>query len=119
MTLTWSLTQLRPSRSMQRSSTARWSASLTTRAGDLPYEKSVRRYYDFTHMANVVRAGAAQLATSPEGLREKIVNYLEKPDLDRPGRQRIVKQQFGRVDGLSAARLVEQAAALISKGKTK
>jgi CDP-Glycerol:Poly(glycerophosphate) glycerophosphotransferase len=88
-------------------------------AGDLPYEKSVRRYYDFTHMANVVRAGAAQLATSPEGLREKLVNYLEKPDLDRPGRQRIVKQQFGRVDGLSAARLVEQAAALISKGKTK
>ena len=40
-------------------------------AGDVPYEKSVRRYYDFTHMANVVRAGAAQLAKSPEGAARK------------------------------------------------
>jgi hypothetical protein len=88
-------------------------------AGDVPYARSVRRYYDFTHMANVVRAGAAQLATSHEELREKLVDYLERPDLDRLGRQRIVEQQFGRVDGLSAARLVEQAAAMISKGTAK
>ena len=53
-------------------------------SGDLPYDRSVRRYYDYTHMANVVRAGAAQLATSPESLREKIVTYLQQPGLDRP-----------------------------------
>jgi hypothetical protein len=88
-------------------------------SGDLPYDRSVRRFYDYTHMANVIRAGAAQLATSAESLREKLVTYLQQPDLDRAGRQRIVEQQFGRVDGLSAARLVEQVAALISKGKTK
>jgi CDP-glycerol glycerophosphotransferase (TagB/SpsB family) len=88
-------------------------------AGSLPYHRSVRRYYDFTHMKNVVQLGAAQLATSPEALRKKIVTYLEQPELDRDGRRRIVEQQFGRVDGLSAARLVDQIVALISKGKTK
>lgn len=76
-------------------------------AGKLPYDKSVRRYYDYTHMSNVVRAGAVQLATSPEDLRQKIIAYLKNPDLDREGRWRIVRQQFGQVDGGSAERLVD------------
>ena len=33
-------------------------------SGDLPYDRSVRRYYDYTHMAHVVRAGAVKLAVS-------------------------------------------------------
>jgi hypothetical protein len=81
-------------------------------AGDLPYEKSVRRYYDYTHMANVVRAESIQLATSPAELRQKIIDYLQRPDLDRAGRRRIVEQQFGRIDGGSGARLVDQIVAM-------
>lgn len=88
-------------------------------SGDLPYKKSVRRYYDYTHMSNVVRAGAIQLATSPDDLRQKIVMYLQHPGLDREGRQRIVEQQFGRVDGKSAARLVDQVTALALKDRAK
>lgn len=76
-------------------------------AGDLPYDKSIRRYYDFTHMANVIRAKAVQLAISPEDLRRKIIAYLKDPTLDRGGRRRIVEQQFGRVDGGSGERVVE------------
>jgi hypothetical protein len=81
-------------------------------AGDLPYDNSVRRYYDQTHNAHVVRAKAAQLATSPDDLRQKLTAYLERPTLDREGRQRIVEQQFGRIDGRSAARLVDQVVAM-------
>jgi hypothetical protein len=88
-------------------------------AGDLPYDKSVRRYYDHTHMAHVVRAKAAQLATSPHDLRRKLIAYLERPALDREGRQRIVEQQFGRIDGRSAARLVDAVTALVLAGRAK
>ena len=72
-------------------------------AGVLPIDS----YYKFTHMANVIRAGAARLATSPEDLRQKIAAYLNHPNLDREGRRRIVEQQFGRVDGCSAERTAE------------
>jgi len=85
--------------------------------GNVPYEKSVRRYYDFTHMSHVVRAEAAQLARSPEDLRQKIIDYLKRPDLDREGRKRIVEQQFGRVDGRSAGRLADQVVAMALKEK--
>jgi hypothetical protein len=85
--------------------------------GDLPYERSVRRYYDYTHMAHVVRAGAIQLAHSPEDLQRKIIRYLEEPALDREGRARIVGQQFGRVDGNSAFRIAEQVISFALKDK--
>jgi hypothetical protein len=83
-------------------------------SGDVPYDRSVRRYYDYTHMSNVVRAGAVQLAQSSEDLRQKIIEYLKYPDLDRSGRKCIVEQQFGAVDGHSAARIVEEVVNLLS-----
>ena len=76
-------------------------------AGNLPYEQSIRRYYDLTHMSTVVTAGATQLATSAEDLRQNIVRYLDHPELDRDGRRRIVEQQLGRVDSRSTERVVE------------
>lgn len=85
--------------------------------GDLPYDKSVRRYYDYTHLSYVVRAGAVQLAVSPEDLRQKIIAYLNNPGWDREGRRRIVEQQFGCVDGHSAARVAEQVVAMAVKGR--
>jgi hypothetical protein len=81
--------------------------------GDLPYNRSVRRYYDYTHMAHVIRAGAMQLANSPSELRAKIVSYLEHPEQDREGRRRIVEQQFGRVDGRSANRVAQQVVSTV------
>jgi hypothetical protein len=71
-------------------------------AGTLP----IGRNYEFTHIANVIREVAARLATSSEDLQQKVVTYLNHPDLDREGRRRIVEQQLGRVDGCSAKRTV-------------
>jgi CDP-glycerol:poly(glycerophosphate) glycerophosphotransferase len=82
--------------------------------GDAPYDQSVRRYYDYTHLAHVVKANAVQLAHSPEELRQKIKDYLNDPTLDREGRRRIVRQQFGRVDGKSANRLLAAVLEMLS-----
>ena len=68
---------------------------------------SLRRVYGFTDMANVVRAGAVQSATSEEVLKDNIVRYLNDPTLDREGRRKIVAQQFGRIDGQSTERTLE------------
>jgi hypothetical protein len=84
-------------------------------AGELP----IPTYYDFTHMANVVQAGAVQLATSVYKLRQTITAYLQDPSLDREGRRRIVKQQFGRVDGLSAKRMVEAVLGTVSETRRR
>jgi CDP-Glycerol:Poly(glycerophosphate) glycerophosphotransferase len=83
--------------------------------GELPYAKSVRRYYDYTHMSHVVRAGAVRLAKSPDDLQRKIISYLERPEQDSEGRRRIVEQQFGRIDGRSALRIVEQILDMMSR----
>jgi hypothetical protein len=64
----------------------------------------VSQYYDYTHMAHVIKVGAARIAASAEELQERIATYLKNPSLDREGRRRIVEQQFGRVDGNNAAR---------------
>jgi CDP-glycerol glycerophosphotransferase (TagB/SpsB family) len=81
-------------------------------SGGLPYDRSIRRYYDCTHMAHVVRAGAVQLGTSPAELREKVMSYLAHPEQDREGRRRIVEQQLGRVDGRAAQRVAEQVVSM-------
>jgi hypothetical protein len=83
----------------------------------LPYQRSVQRYYNYTHMENVVSLGAARLARSPDELKQEIINYLRSPDRDREGRNRIVAQQFGRVDGQSARRVVEEVIAISHKRK--
>jgi hypothetical protein len=86
-------------------------------SGELPYDRSVRRYYDYTHMSHVVRAGAVQIATSADDLRGKIMSYLAHPEQDREGRRRIVEQQLGRVDGRAAQRVAEQVVSMVSERK--
>lgn len=72
---------------------------------ELPYERSVRRYYDFTHLQNVVRSGGVFVARDAEALVEGIRRYLENPELDREGRARLVAEQCYRLDGCSGERV--------------
>ena len=83
-------------------------------SGDLPYDRSVKRYYSYTHMLNLTQCGAVQLASSAADMRKKITTYLAHPELDREGRQRLVTQQFGRVDGHSAERIVNTVLGMLS-----
>jgi hypothetical protein len=75
--------------------------------GEAPTEfvKSVRRYYQFTHYANISRQGAAPVAETPVQLVEHVGRYLKDRTLDREGRRRVVLDQCQFTDGRSSERL--------------
>jgi len=77
--------------------------------GETPEEfsKSARRYYRFTHYANITRAGAAPVADTPEALVDHVARYLSDRSLDREGRQRVVREQCQFTDGKSSERIAQ------------
>lgn len=74
---------------------------------DVPYERSVRRYYDYTHQRNVVRSGGVFMARSAAELVEGVRRYLEDPRRDAEGRARLVAEQCYRLDGRSGERVAQ------------
>jgi len=77
--------------------------------GEAPEEfsKSARRYYRFTHYANITRAGAAPVAETPEALVDHVARYLHDRSLDRDGRKRVVREQCQFTDGKSSERIAQ------------
>ena len=77
--------------------------------GETPvdFAMSARRYYRFTHYANITRAGAAPVAETPEALLENVARYLDDRSLDRGGRQRVVREQCQFTDGRSSDRIAQ------------
>jgi len=73
----------------------------------LPFEKSARRYYRFTHYANITRQGAVRVAETPEQLVEHVGRYLRDRSLDREGRRRVVLDQCQFTDGKSSDRIAK------------
>ena len=72
-----------------------------------PYERSVRRYFDFTHQANLVRSGGLRLASDMSQLLDAVNRYLKDRSLDSEARSRMVREQAFRVDGQSGRRVGE------------
>ena len=77
--------------------------------GETPEEfsKSARRYYRFTHYANITRAGAAPVAETPEALVNHVARYLSDRSLDAEGRKRVVREQCQFTDGKSSDRIAQ------------
>ena len=75
--------------------------------GEAPsdFVRSARRYYQFTHYANITRHGAVRVAEHPGQLVELIGRYLDDPSLDREGRRRVVAEQCQFLDGHAADRV--------------
>jgi hypothetical protein len=75
--------------------------------GETPSDwvRSARRYYRFTHYANITRHGAVRVAESPAQLVEQVGRYLDDPSLDREGRRRVVLEQCQFLDGRAAERV--------------
>jgi hypothetical protein len=76
----------------------------------LPYHQSVRRTYDYTHYEPVVRTGGTPLAESEEQLVALTNRYMADRELDREGRDRIVREQAWCVDGHSGERVASAIA---------
>lgn len=70
-----------------------------------PWERSARRYYQFTHYVNITRQGAVRVAGDPAALVHHIGRYLNDPAIDRDGRRRVVQEQCQFLDGRAAERV--------------
>jgi hypothetical protein len=71
----------------------------------VPFGSSVKRYLSDENMAKLLSAGGTTIVKDAQGLIEQINLYLENPELDKEGRQRIVKEQCWKLDGESKFRV--------------
>jgi hypothetical protein len=76
------------------------------------FARSARRYYQFTHYANITRHGAVKVAWTPDELVAHVATYLANPSLDADARKQVVAEQCQFTDGRSAERV---AAAVVSE----
>jgi CDP-glycerol glycerophosphotransferase (TagB/SpsB family) len=77
----------------------------------LPYSRSIRRAYDYTHYKPLVDTGGLRLVESEEEMIELVNRYLADPELDHDGRATIVREQAWKVDGRSGERVARLIAA--------
>ncbi len=69
------------------------------------FARSARRYYNFTHYANITRHRAVKVAWTPKELLDHVRAYLDDPAQDRAGRERVVREQCQFTDGRAAERV--------------
>jgi hypothetical protein len=71
----------------------------------LPLEKSVRRYYNYTHYRKLLELGGVRVASDLDQLVGHVKAYLEDPTLDHAGRQRVIERQCQAIDGKAGERI--------------
>ena len=71
------------------------------------FARSARRYYHFTHYANVTRHNSVKVAWSPSELLSHVRSYLDDPAQDRGGRAQVVREQCQFTDGRAAERVAD------------
>lgn len=69
------------------------------------YWDSLRRYYDYNHLHQLVVSRGIELAHRPQELISSVNNYLINPSLNRENRKRMLKEQAYWLDGQSSQRL--------------
>ena len=72
-----------------------------------PYEKSVRRTFDFTHYRRIVMEGGIRIAESHTQLLEEILSYLNNRERDRSGREKTIGSHLCYRDGRAWQRILE------------
>jgi hypothetical protein len=80
---------------------------------DLPLEKSVRRYHEYTHFKKLLSLGGVRVAHSLDQIVDHLNAYLADPTLDREGRARIVERQCRSIDGKAGERMAEHILAAL------
>ena len=79
---------------------------------DASFTATYRYSESYSH---AISSGGVKLARSPEELVQYIQTYLENPALDSEGRQRIVHQYCGAVDGQASWRVLDICEKLMSQ----
>lgn len=70
------------------------------------YFESIRRYYAYEHQKRIIASGGVRLAAAPEELRHLLKEYLEHPERDHDGREKIVSEQCGFFLGKASKQVV-------------
>jgi hypothetical protein len=71
----------------------------------LPFERSVRRYHEYTHFRKLLDLGGVRVAHDLDQLVAHLRAYLDDPTLDHEGRQRIIEKQCLAIDGKAGERI--------------
>jgi len=66
-----------------------------------PYDYT--RFYNFDHYKPIVDSGAVTVASSPENLREVLLQYLEHPAINQENRRKLIEHFFDIKQGTIAA----------------
>ncbi|MBI4369974.1 MAG: hypothetical protein HY547_07070 [Elusimicrobia bacterium] len=72
---------------------------------NMPYYRSIVRYYDWTHYQTLMKTGGLRIARRPEDLLQEINRYLNNPAMDHAGRAEIVRSHCYRLDGKAGERI--------------
>lgn len=76
---------------------------------------SIIHMYERANYKEVVDSGAVRMARSRDEFKEAINAYLEHPELDRVGRERLRKRLCGRIDGKSGDRIARHILFLLKE----
>lgn len=70
-----------------------------------PYWQSVRRFLEYQHPRDIISTGAMRSVRSAAELKQQLNSYLNNPRLDRPSREKMLRDQCWRLDGQSGQRI--------------
>ncbi len=75
---------------------------------NVPPKYGVKIFYKgHDHYEMIENSGGVRLAWTPEELVNQIIMYLQDHSIDKPGRERIVREQLEFTDGLSGKRVAD------------
>ena len=72
---------------------------------DKEFAKSLRHIFTVEHFDAVLASGGTSVAKNHDELVDQINAYIKHPELDKEGRNRLVREQCWRLDGQSGKRL--------------
>ena len=79
-----------------------------------PYYSSIRHYYDFDHMQNVLKTDGADIALSANELISFINKYIDDPNIKNLEREKIIEEQCYKLDGKSSYRVANYILAALN-----
>ena len=74
----------------------------------------INDYYEMTHYKKILDTRGVRLVYNQEDLIYWVNGYLERPEIDRAGRDTMVKQQCWKTDGKSGERVAMFVLKLLS-----
>ncbi len=87
--------------------------------GDQPVSPqwSANRFRNYTHYEKILRSGGIGIADTVDQFIRLVNEYIRNPEKDRAGREAIIQQQLGRLDGLAGERTAHELLSLCEAGR--